>query len=108
MKLQQCPGIESCQAGLHSVSACFTEFCCGTADKQYVHIMLHYINSQGDVLNCSLTGKSSGSGYSVINPVALRLQADKLPHQTFDIQQLVAAEKVLINVLLISANTDIS
>lgn len=62
--------------------------------------MLHYINSQGDALNCSLTGKPSGSGYSVINPVALRLQAGKLPHQTFDIQQLVAAEKVLINVLL--------
>lgn len=62
--------------------------------------MLHYINSQGDVLSCSLTGKSSGSRYSVINPVALRLQAGKLTHQTFDIQQLVAAEKVLINVLL--------
>lgn len=62
--------------------------------------MLHYINSRGDVLNCSLTGKSSGSGYSVINPVALRLQAGKLSHQTFEIRQLVAAEKVLINVLL--------
>lgn len=76
------------------------EFFCGMAEKQYVHIMLHYINSKGDLLNCSLTEKSSGSGYSVINPVALCLQAGKLPHQTFDIQQLVAAERVLINVLL--------
>lgn len=70
------------------------------AAKQYVHIMLRYINSWGDVLNCSLTEKLSGSGYNIINPVALYLQAVKLPHQTFDIQQLVAAEKVLINVLL--------
>jgi len=76
------------------------EFCCGTADKQYVHVMLRYINSQGDVLNCSLTGKSSRLGYNVINPVAVRLQDGKLPHQTFDTQQLGAAEKVLINVLL--------
>lgn len=62
------------------------------ADKQDVHKILHDINSQEDALNCSLTGKSSGSGSS-INPVALYLQAGKLPHQTFDTQQLVAAEK---------------
>lgn len=62
------------------------------ADKQDVLKMLHDINSQGDALNCSLTGKSSVSG-SNINPVALYLQAGKLPHQTFDTQQLVAAEK---------------
>lgn len=62
--------------------------------------MLRYINSQGEVLNCCLPGKSPGSGSSVISPITLRLQAGKLAHQTSDIQQLVAAEKVLINVLL--------
>ncbi|KAI1237684.1 hypothetical protein IHE44_0013769 [Lamprotornis superbus] len=63
-------------------------FCCGMADKQDVHKMLHDINSQEDALNCFLTGKSSGSG-SNINPVALYLQAGNLPHQTFDTQQLL-------------------
>lgn len=54
--------------------------------------MLHDINNQEDALNCSLTGKSSVSR-SNINPVTLYLQAVKLPHQTFDTQHLVAAEK---------------
>lgn len=48
--------------------------------------------SQEDTLNCSLTEKSSGSG-SNIKPVGIYLQAGQLPHQTFDTQQLVAAEK---------------
>lgn len=61
-------------------------------DKQDVHKMLHDINSQEDALNCSLTGKSSGSR-SNTNAVAVYLQAGKLPLQTFDTQQLVAAEK---------------
>lgn len=43
MKLQSCPGTESCQAGLCSISAS-TEFCCGVADKQYVHIMYGHID----------------------------------------------------------------
>lgn len=62
------------------------------ADKQDIHKILHDINSPEDALNCSLTGKSSGSGLS-INPVSLYLQSGKLPHETFDTQQLVAAEK---------------
>lgn len=65
------------RAGLHSVSASFIGLCCGMADKMSikdVHKMLDDINSQEDALNCSLTGKVSGSGSS-INPVALYLQA---------------------------------